>query len=79
MNEITNADLYGVLMDIREDIGALKATTGSQLKEVAEHAERIGALELSAAKQRGAIGVWGVIATGAAAISGAAVQLFRGH
>ena len=63
MNEPTNADLYGVLLTIKEDIGGLKTSSGLQLKALENHSNRITVLEDTAAKQKGAIKAWGTIAT----------------
>lgn len=80
-NEVTNADLYQALGGIRESIGGLKASVDLTLKGLENHSTRIGALEKNAAGQKGAAKVWGLVATGAGAILGAAVpaiiKLFR--
>jgi hypothetical protein len=74
---VTNADLYGVLMDLKEDIGALKTSCTLQLDGLKNHAERLAKVENTQATQRGAVKVWGVVATAVATSVGAAVQFFR--
>lgn len=70
MNEITNADLYGVLLDIKEDIGGLKSSTSTQLETIRNHSERISTLEDGAAKARGAAKVWALVGSGVGALVG---------
>lgn len=77
LNKVTNADIYGVLMEIKEDIGGLKASSGLHLEGLRNHAERIGVLEGASQRQKGAVKVWGLIATGAATVVGGAIELFR--
>lgn len=77
MNKVTNADIYGVLMDLKEDMGAVKQSTALHLKGLENHAARIGVLEATSQRQKGAVTVWGMVATGAAAIAGGAIQWFR--
>lgn len=79
MNEVTNADLYGVLLDIKEDIGGLKASTDLHLRALENHSTRIGSLEGAENRQKGAVKVWGLIATGAATIVAALIEVWRPH
>lgn len=80
-NEVTNADLLGVLTKISGDIGGLQASTALQLKALENHGTRITALEGANERQKGAVRVWGLIATAAATAVGAiaplAVKLFK--
>lgn len=78
-DDVTNGQIYGALMDIKEDIGGLKATTALHLKALENFGPRIGALETSAAKQRGAAKVWGLVATGVATITAALIEVWRPH
>jgi hypothetical protein len=75
VSEVTNTDIYSVLLDIKEDIGGLKASSDLQLKGLTAHGERIATLEESSAKQKGAAKVWGLVGTAvgglAAAVAGA--------
>lgn len=77
MARVTNADIYGVLMTLKEDMGAVKASTAMHLEGLKNHAERIGVLEGASQRQKGAIKVWGLIATGMATVVGGAIELFR--
>lgn len=70
MTEVTNETLYGVLLDIKEDIGGLKATNELHLKALENFGPRISALETDMAKQKGAAKVWGLVATAAASVAG---------
>lgn len=57
MSEISNGDLFNVLMSIKGDIGRLdtKADTAAELLE--KHDSRIGLLEAGANRQKGAVKV----------------------
>lgn len=79
MNKVTNADLYGVLLEIKEDIGGLKSSSTLQLTALENHGARIGALEQAGAKQRGAAKVWGLIATAAATAAASLIEVFWPH
>lgn len=79
MSEVSNADIYGALMDIKEDIGGLKVSTELQLKAIENHAERLVRLEGSTQRQKGAMKVWGLIATVAASVAAAAIEVWRPH
>lgn len=86
MSEISNDQIYETLLDVQKDIGGLLATVSQHqrafvehVKEDAEMGDKITQINLHLAKQRGAIGVWGAIATGAATLAGVAVQFFRSH
>ena len=63
-------------MQIKGDVGELKGTSGLMLEGLKIHATKIGALESHADKQKGAIKVWGVIATAVATIAGSALSFF---
>lgn len=77
-NEVTNGDLYSVLLGIKEDIGGLKTSADLHFEALKNHSERIGVLENSVAKQKGAVKVWGLVATGAAtAVGGLLPVIFK--
>lgn len=76
-SKVTNADLQDLLYGIKEDIGNLKATTALQLQMLTKHDERLDKLDAVANRQRGAVTVWGIVATGAAAAAGTLVNYFR--
>lgn len=82
-DEVSNSQIYGVLLGIKEDIGGLKSSTALHLEGLKNHGERIGKLENVAAKQKGAVKVWGLVATASAAlvsaIAPAAIKKFLGH
>lgn len=79
MTEVTNADLYGALMDIREDIGALKTSASINLTALQSHSTRIGDIEATINKQRGAARVWGLVATGLGSLAGAVLGYLSSH
>jgi hypothetical protein len=71
--------LLQTLLNIREDIGELKALQTAANETFAKHCAddaiahgRIREIELVQAKQRGAVRTWGIIATGAATLISAA-------
>lgn len=77
---VSNDVIYSTLLEIKEDIGGLKATTDLHLKALENFGPRIGVLEGAHERQKGAVKVWGLVATGAAALVGAAptlAKLFR--
>lgn len=76
---VTNADIYGVLMDLKEDMGAVKQSSALQLEAIKNHSTRIADLEGTAQRQKGAVTVWGIVATGVATLAGGAVSLLKGH
>lgn len=76
-SKVSNADIYNVLMDLKEDMGAVKQSTALHLEGLKNHAERIGVLEGASQRQRGAVTTWGMVATGVAAVVGGAIQWFR--
>lgn len=77
MTDVSNADIFGALMEIKEDIGGLKSTTQMHLKALENFSPRLNELEQGAAKQKGAIKVWGIVATGAASLAAAVIQALR--
>lgn len=76
-SKVTNADLYSVLMDIKEDIGGLKTSATLQIEGLKSHSDRIGALEGASQRTKGAVKVWGFLATMAATAAGVLVDLVR--
>jgi len=64
MSEVSNSDLLGVLFNIREDLGTLKANSSNMSQQLENHissvaeahkstAEDIRKLQLAAARQKG--------------------------
>lgn len=76
-NEVTNADLLGVLTKISGDIGGLKTSAELQLKALENHATRIGVLEGASERQKATVKVWGVVATTAATLVSSGITLFK--
>lgn len=79
MTEVTNVDLLGVLMDIKEDVGSLKNSASTNLLALQSHSTRIGALEADGNKQKGAARVWGLVGAGVGSMVGIAVAWFGKH
>jgi hypothetical protein len=79
--EVTNSDLFNVLLEIKGDVGGLKATTELQLQALTLHAARIGKVEDTVAKGKGAAKVWAIVGAGAASVFGAgaaaAIEWFK--
>lgn len=76
MSEVTNDAIFNALMDLKGDLGGLKTSSDLFLEGLKNHSERIGVLEGTSQRQKGAVKVWGLVATAAATIVGGAVQLF---
>ncbi|MGH8335594.1 MAG: hypothetical protein ACRETL_01935 [Gammaproteobacteria bacterium] len=77
MHEVSNEQIYSALMGIKEDIGGLKKGAELNMKALENFGPRIGVLEGAHERQKGAIKVWGLIATAVATMTGAAVQFLR--
>lgn len=75
----TNDQIYAALLDIKQDIGGLKASSELFVKGLENHSGRIVKLEDSVSKQKGAARVWGIVSTLAGAIVGGVVGNYRGH
>lgn len=75
--EVSNGQIYTLLCEINKDVGGLLKSSELQLEGLKNHSERILKLENSAAKQKGAAKVWGLVATAAGAVAGAAVGLLK--
>lgn len=73
----TNDQIYSALLEIKEDIGGLKASSDLFVKGLTNHSERIVKLEDSVSKQKGAMKVWGMVATAVGAVAGTAVGFWR--
>lgn len=72
MNDrVTNATIYEALMDIKEDIGGLKKSSDLHLEAIKNFGPRIGALETTAAKQKGKASVLGALFAAGSGIAGA--------
>lgn len=81
-----NDPVMDALLDIKGDVGEVKASLRSMNAWMEQHAredreahERITAIELRAATQRGRASVWHIIATGAGALFGYFVQFVIAH
>lgn len=73
--------VISVLLDIKEDVGEVKASLRALNAWMEQHAredreahERITKLEMRAAAQRGRASVWHIIATGTGALLGFVAQ-----
>lgn len=79
MSSISNEQIYGVLLDIKGDIGGLQESSKLQLAAITNHAGRLTVLETAQAKQAGAARVWALIATAAGTAAGALASFFGMH
>ncbi len=61
MGEITNENLYVVLLGIKEDIGGLKTASDIQTDTLKGHDTRLDVLEEDSAKHKGEKKIWGVV------------------
>lgn len=77
MDEISNDTLFNALMNIKGDIGGLKTSTDLFVKGLENHSIRIGALEGTSQRQKGAVTAWGLAATAMATVAGGVIQWFR--
>lgn len=75
--KVTNGDIYAALMDLKEDMGSVKTSSGLQLEALKNHNSRIAVLESAADRQKGSITVWGLIGTGVATLAGGVIAWFR--
>jgi hypothetical protein len=78
VTEVTNVDLLGVLLDIKEDVGSLKTSASTNLLALQSHSARLGELEAGANKQKGALKVWGLVGAGVGSTIAAIVATFVG-
>jgi hypothetical protein len=69
-NKVSNADLMGVMMDIKQDLGVLKAKADGQTAWMTKHvaddaalAADVKSLQLGAARQKGFLTAVGAIGT----------------
>lgn len=74
-DSVSNSDIFNALMDLKGDVGGIKASSDLLVKGLENHATRIGVLEGASQRQRGAVKVWGLVATAAATVVGGAIQL----
>lgn len=79
MSSISNEQIYGVLLDIKGDIGGLQESSKLQLAAITNHAGRLTLLETAQAKQAGASRVWALVATAAGTAAGAVASFFGVH
>jgi hypothetical protein len=76
---ISNGQIYDVLLEIKGDVGSLKASSEMQLQAIKNHGGRLVAIEATQAKQAGAARVWGLVATAAGALIGSVASYFGLH
>jgi hypothetical protein len=76
-NEVTNDAIFEALMGLKGDLGGLTAKSDLFLKGLENHGTRISLLEGCEQRQKGAVKVWGLIATGVATVAGAAIEWLR--
>lgn len=79
MSSISNEQIYGVLLDIKGDIGGLQESSRLQLAAITNHTGRITAVETAQAKQAGATRVWALVATALGTAVGAVASFFGTH
>lgn len=79
MSSISNEQIYGVLLDIKGDIGGLQESSKLQLAAITNHSGRLTVLETAQAKQAGATRVWALVATALGTAVGAVASFFRVH
>lgn len=83
MKRVSNSDLMQVLMNMREDLGGIRARledhTSAFVKHVSDDellAESVKKLQLAAERQAGRASVWTLLYTGISGAIGAAVEYF---
>jgi hypothetical protein len=79
MSEVTNDLLYQTLLDIKGDIGGLKSSSDLHLAALQNHAGRIGTLEGTSERQKGAAKVWALMAAGVSAAASGIVVAAVSH
>jgi hypothetical protein len=90
MSEVTNSDLMGVLMSVREDLGGIKANVASTSALLANHIgvdtvvqaqlrTDVSTLQLGAARQKGFLAAIGTIGTMLGAGMGYMIDMMRHH
>lgn len=77
MGEVSNSDIFIALMDLKGDVGGIKTANDLVLKGLENHSARLGVLEGASQRQKGAVTVWGIVATGVATLAGGALEWFR--
>ena len=89
-NEVSNGEIYGVLLVLNEKVGSLTAKIDSHHAWMGKHVEddrRMGedihAIQMAQSKQRGSTKTWGLVATSVGGIlgtvAGAAASLIKWH
>lgn len=77
--EVTNSQLYGVLLGISKDIGGLKATSDLTLEGLKNHNKRIGELETARSRQRGFVSALTLFGSVVGSALGWTVHKLLGH
>lgn len=78
MSEISNGDLMTTLLEIKGDIGGLKATAATMAALLEKHDTRITGLEAGANRQKGAAKVVLMAGTALGTIGGIIAALIAG-
>lgn len=76
-DSVSNSDIFNALMELKGDVGGIKASSDLLVKGLENHAVRIVALEGTSQRQKGAVTTWGIAATAAATVVGSVIQWFR--
>lgn len=76
-DNVSNSDIFNALMELKGDVGGMKSSSELFLKGLENHGQRIVVLEGASQRAKGAVRVWGVVATATASLIGGAIELFR--
>lgn len=76
-DSVSNSDIFNALMDLKGDVGGIKASNDLVVKGLENHSTRIGVLEGASQRQKGAVTVWGMVAAGAATLVSGAIQYLK--
>ena len=78
MSEITNGDIFNVLLTIRGEIGELKSQGESNAKLLEKHDDHLSLLEANVNRQKGAAKVVVTLGTVLGAVGGVVVTWLTG-
>ncbi len=88
MSQVSNDQIYAVLLDIKEDIGSMNATLAAHQSAFTTHvaedkqmAEDINKIELRQASMRGERRTWNIVTTAVGSVAGAIAAYLgmKGH
>jgi hypothetical protein len=86
MSDVSNGEIYGVLLALNEKVGSLTAKMDSHHLWMGQHVEDdrkmgfdIHAIQLAQPKSKGTIRTWGLIATGAATVASIVASVVKFH